>query len=201
MKYSPELGNNSLGVHIKYCDELILVPLINISSSCSDPCCDVYCVPVSVQCRLLVPLRTKRTLRGAPVTVSSQKMRTSSGDCPELLLGNSNINSSDVVRDRGHSQHLFTPAGRIPVTPGKQVNGNMNVERQSKILIAVASVGPKVMVFLFLIQMTSLPLTRTAMWMNRWNLWKRTAGSRFQTLTLGPVKKAQNRIQPQTWVM
>lgn len=30
MKYSPELGNNSLGVHIKYCDELILVLLVLI---------------------------------------------------------------------------------------------------------------------------------------------------------------------------
>lgn len=130
------------------------------------------------------------------MTVSSQKMRTGSGDCSELLLGNSNINSSDVVGDQGHSQHLFTPAGPIPVTSVKQVNGNMNVERWNEILNSVASVGPEVVDFLFLIQMTSLPLTRTATWVNLWNLWKWTADSRFPTLTLSPVKKTRNRLQP-----
>lgn len=54
---------------------------------------------------------------------------------------------------------------------------------------------------LFSIQMTSLPLTRTATWINRRNLWKRTVGSRFPTLTLSPVKKTQKRFWPHTWVM
>lgn len=114
------------------------------------PLVDVYCVPVSVQCRLQAPLSAKRILRGAPVTVNSQKMRTRSGDCSELLLGNSNISSSssDVVRDPGRSQHLFALAGRIPVTPAKQVDGNLNVERCHQILVAVASVGPEVIGFL-----------------------------------------------------
>lgn len=101
--------------------------LMNNYSSCV--CCGVCCVPVSLQSRLLVPLRVGRTLPGAPATVNSQKMRTRSGDRSELLLGNRSLG------DRGRTQHLFSPA--LPVTPVTQVNGNMKVERWNRIHVVV----------------------------------------------------------------
>lgn len=136
-------------------------------------------------------------LRGAPVTVNSQRTRTASGVCPERSLSSSSISSGggDALGDRGDSRRLFVPAGSITVTPVKRVNGNMCPDEFFKNLIAVASVGPQVVVFVR-VQMTSLPLTRTATWMTWRNPSKRTAGSRFPTVTPSPVTKTQNPFNP-----
>lgn len=106
---------------------------MNVHSSRSDSCPEVCRVPVSVQRPLPGPPRAQRTLRGAPVTVKSQRMRARNGDGSELLLDNGSLSSSSgaVVRDAGHWQHLCTPAGLIRV---KQVNGNMKGERCAKTL-------------------------------------------------------------------